>query len=726
MNLKNYILSALFLLLFNGVVYILSELNLIDSKKVAIENKLNIVSTHYKVLLETQSKVSDTAYALTIENDKIIGILKEAMSATPQRQKELRVEFYQLLQKTYPIFKKEGIFQYHFIFPDNTVFYRAHKPSKFGDNLTGIRKDFEYTNRTKKIFRGFAQGKTAHAFRNVYPLFDKNKRHIGAMEVSFSSDSFQWYLNHISNIHSHFLVNKKIFDSNAWKRDDLILNYLQSAENKEYMLTLTDGHNKQMCVVNNKERLTSYSEEIAYKMSKGEDFGVVLAPYGYFKEIEIACFLPIKNNLQDETLAWIVSYETSPVLVSVIKNTFIVRVVMFIMSLLILYFIVRQIHSKQKLANANLHLDSLSKEQNLLLSLYDKGDSVLFKWRNDSNWSVEYVSNSINKFLGYDKNEFFSHTITYAQSIYKDDLPRVMQEVENGRNKDYFQHKPYRVVTKTNELKWINDDTIVVRDSDGNITHFIGYISDITSQKENEEIKEKQQKQIFEQTKHAQMGEMIGNIAHQWRQPLSLISTSASSILLQKEFGILDSEKEDMMLTTIVQTTKHLSATIDTFRDYLKETKELQEVILQERIHSAIDIVRASLESHYIKIINDIDAIPPIKMNMVAGEFSEVLINLLNNSKDAIVSHGINNPFVKITLEKNENQVIVKVSDNGGGIPESVLPKIFDPYFTTKHQSQGTGLGLYMSKEIIEKHLYGKLEAMNSEIGAVFKITLPL
>ncbi len=726
MNLKNYILFALFLLLFNGVVYILSELNLAESKRVAIENKLNIVSTHYKVLLETQAKVSDTAYALTVENGKNIEILKEALSATPQRQNELREQFHSLLAPTYPIFKKEGILQYHFIFPDNTVFYRAHKPSKFRDNLTGIRKDFEYTNRTKKIFRGFAQGKTSHAFRNVYPLFDKSHKHIGAIEISFSSDSFQWYLDKISSIHSHFLVNKKIFDSNAWGRDDLVLTYTQSAENKEYMFALTDGHHKQMCVVHNKERLAHYSDEIASKMSKGEDFGIVLAPYGNFKEIEIASFLPIKNNLESETLAWIVSYEKSLVLISVIENTAIVRAVMFIMSILILYFIARQIHSKQKLANANLHLDSLSKEQNLLLSLFDKGDSILFKWRNDANWSVEYVSNSISKLLGYEKNQFLAHTITYAQCIYADDLPRVMQEVESGSNKDYFQHEPYRVVTKTNELKWINDNTIVVRDSDGNITYFIGYISDITSQKENEEIKEKQQKQIFEQTKHAQMGEMIGNIAHQWRQPLSLISTSASSILVQKEFGILDSKKEDEMLTIIVQTTKYLSATIDTFRDYLKETKDLQEVILQERINSAIDMVKASLESHYIKIVNDIDTTQPIRITMVAGELSEVLINIINNAKDAMVSHGTTHPFVKITLEKNDNQAIITVSDNGGGIPENVLPKIFDPYFTTKHKSQGTGLGLYMSKEIIEKHLYGKLEATNSDIGAVFKITLPL
>ncbi len=600
MYIKNYIFYVLFLLTFNGAVYFMSEQNLLNTKNAALENKLDILSTHYKILLDTQAKFADTAYALTVRNEKIIAILKEAIIATPQRQNELREQFHDLIVLDYAIFEKEGISQIHFTFPNNHSFYRVRKPSKFGDDLTGIRKDFEYTNRTKKIYRGFVQGKTDYAFRNTYPIFDKNHNHIGAMEVSFASDSFQTYLNHLSGIHSHFLINENIFGKKVWEREDFISNHLQSAENKEYMLALGDIHTKKTCVKDNSLRLAPYSKEIATKMSKGKSFGILLEASDFFKEPQVASFLSLNNNSNDNASAYIVSYVEIKALSLALKNFVYIRIVMFFVSLLILYFIVRQLKSQEKLKQL------------------------------------------------------------------------MIQE------------------------------------------------------QENEKINQLQQQQIFEQTKHAQMGEMIGNIAHQWRQPLSLISTSASAILIKKEYGILESKNEDEMLETIIQTAQHLSTTINIFRDYLKETKELQEVILQEKINSAIDIVKASLENHFIKIINEIDTIPPIKITMIATELGEVVINILNNAKDVMVSYETEEPFVKITLEKNDTDAVITISDNGGGIPQAVLPKIFDPYFTTKHKSQGTGLGLYMSKEIIEKHLGGKLEAFNNNLGAVFKITLPL
>jgi PAS domain S-box-containing protein len=725
---KIILLLILLFLGFNGAIYYMTSANLNNTTRIVLENKLNILSTHYKVLLETQKKVADSSYAITISNDKIIEILKLAYASTPQKQNELREEFHKLVTPMYKIFKEEGVLQYHFIFPNNKVFYRAHKISKFGDDLTKDRADFAYVNKTKEIFRGFAQGKTAHAFRNVYPIFDKNHNHIGAIEISFSSDSFQWYLNHISNIHSHFIVDKKIFEANTWKRDDLILKYVQSSENKDYMLTLTDIHNKKRCIEENGKKLAPYSEEINSKISKGNPFSLCVTPHNNIDKLEVISFLPIKNPLENKVLAWIVSYEKSPILNSTIRNTFIVQSAMFILSILIFYFIIKQIHAKQKLANLNLNLKEITQEQNLLLSLFDKGESVLFKWNNDSNWSIDYVSNSVSKLLGYEKDEFLNQTITYGDCVHKDDIQRVTEEVKEGsiNQKDYFKHQPYRVLTKTNKLKWVTDNTIVVRNKEGVITHYIGYISDISVEKENEELKEKQQKFIADQTKNAQMGEMIGNIAHQWRQPLSLISTAASGILMQKEFGILDDKKENEMLNNIVKTTKHLSLTIDTFRDYIKEKKEMKEVILQDRLHNAIDIIKASLQNNHIKLINEIDTIEPIKITMVIGELSEVIINLINNAKDALIHKKVENPFVKIALEKNDNKAIITITDNGGGIPEDILVKIFDPYFTTKHKSQGTGLGLYMSKEIIEKHLHGTLNAKNSDFGAMFTITLPL
>ena len=244
-------------------------------------------------------------------------------------------------------------------------------------------------------------------------------------------------------------------------------------------------------------------------------------------------------------------------------------------------------------------------------------------------------------------------------------------------------------------------------------------IFDITLLKEQEQL-------ISEQSKMVQMGEMIGNIAHQWRQPLSVISTAASGIQISKEFNTLTDEQENEMLRGIVDNVQFLSKTIDTFRNYIKEKKELKEIILQDRINSAINLIEASLKNNHIELINNIDNVEPIKITMVVGELLQVIINIINNAKDILVEKKIENKIIKINLVKKQNKAIISIEDNGDGIPNDVLPKIFDPYFTTKHKSQGTGLGLHMSKEIIEKHLDGRLYATNSKNGAIFTMELPL
>ncbi|MGA1938848.1 sensor histidine kinase [Arcobacter sp. YIC-310] len=233
-------------------------------------------------------------------------------------------------------------------------------------------------------------------------------------------------------------------------------------------------------------------------------------------------------------------------------------------------------------------------------------------------------------------------------------------------------------------------------------------------------------KQLLEQSKMAQMGEMLGNIAHQWRQPLSTISTVASGIKLNSELNMLKEEDISKGMTTIVSSTKYLSQTIDTFRDFIKEKKEKKEEVLQTRIDESIMIVAASLKNNHIELINNIDYSSDIKIFILGQELTQVLINILNNAKDAIVQREIKTKrYVKIELLETIKTIEIIIEDNARGISEENLPKVFDPYFTTKHKSKGTGLGLYMCKNIVEKHFEGELIAMNGKEGAIFKIVLP-
>ena len=347
-----------------------------------------------------------------------------------------------------------------------------------------------------------------------------------------------------------------------------------------------------------------------------------------------------------------------------------------------------------------------TKEQDILLSLFDKGDSVLFKWNNDEQWSIDHVSSSVKKLLGYTQSEFMNHKITYSDCIYKMDLQDVIKEVEEGSktNKDFFKHEPYRIVNKNGDIKWVIDYTVIIRDSENNITHYLGYINDITQEKLKEKI-------LSEQSKLASMGEMIGNIAHQWRQPLSVISTASSGMQLQKEYGLLSDEQFKEACEAINHNTQYLSKTIDDFRDFIKEDKRKVLFDLKENIDSFLTLINGSKKRHDINILIDIHT--NILLNGYPNELIQCYMNLYNNSKDAFNEQDILDRVIIISGNIQNNKIVIKFKDNAGGIRKDILEKIFEPYFTTKHKSQGTGLGLHMTYSLIVDGMDGNIDTKN-------------
>ncbi|MEA3554293.1 MAG: FIST N-terminal domain-containing protein [Campylobacterota bacterium] len=295
---------------------------------------------------------------------------------------------------------------------------------------------------------------------------------------------------------------------------------------------------------------------------------------------------------------------------------------------------------------------------------------------------------------------------------------------------------------QVDKLNSYEDDTSTIT------TKALSYLVNVTSkelQKINEDLKvsvhrekqivKDQEKHLFAQAKMASMGEMIGNIAHQWRQPLSTISTITTGAQVQNDLGILDAESFKTNTDKIIENVTYLSDTINIFRDFLKDDKELKEYNLQDTIKQVLVIVGAGLKDNHIVLEQIIDYDTPIPIKMVSGELSQVIINIINNAKDAILENEIKNGIVKLNCYRKENIAYIEIVDNAGGIPEHVLPKIFDPYFTTKDRSNGTGLGLHMSYDIITKHMNGKIIAKNHSTtnedgtisnGATFYLELPL
>jgi C4-dicarboxylate-specific signal transduction histidine kinase len=234
----------------------------------------------------------------------------------------------------------------------------------------------------------------------------------------------------------------------------------------------------------------------------------------------------------------------------------------------------------------------------------------------------------------------------------------------------------------------------------------------------------KKEQLLIQQSKLASLGEMIGNIAHQWRQPLNALGLVIQNIDFSYKTGELNDEIMDKSVNKVNLLTKNMSDTIDDFRNFFKPNKESEIFKLSSLVKDTLSLVDATFEHHNIKIkgFDDVE----ISVYGFRNEFSQTVLNILNNGKDAFFDNKTKNPLIEIEIGHDHKYGFVKIRDNAGGITPSILNKIFDPYFTTKEEGKGTGIGLYMAKIIIEQNMNGKLEVKNIDNGAEFTIKIPL
>ena len=254
-------------------------------------------------------------------------------------------------------------------------------------------------------------------------------------------------------------------------------------------------------------------------------------------------------------------------------------------------------------------------------------------------------------------------------------------------------------------------------------------------EKIQEEIKKNDEKNriLVQQSRMASMGEMLENIAHQWRQPLSTISVCASGMEIKKEIGSLDDEDFYKSINHIKQATNYLSNTIDDFRNFFSKDRIVVKINILHLIDKSLELVAPTFDKHKIICIKEVEDIEFLSFE---NELIQVMMNILVNAKDALKDNiSIEEKrYILINAKIENNNIVIKIKDNANGISEDIIDKIFEPYFTTKHKSKGTGIGLYMSKLLIEKHLKGRISVDNVKFtvenesfqGAQFKISLPL
>jgi len=270
----------------------------------------------------------------------------------------------------------------------------------------------------------------------------------------------------------------------------------------------------------------------------------------------------------------------------------------------------------------------------------------------------------------------------------------------------------------------------ILTQSDRQQFHLLKLNEQLEEYKKKLETKIESDKILFQKARQAQMGDMLSMIAHQWRQPLASLSSTIISMqldIINPKYDLDNKRQRDEFFAQqqqkfdkIVKQFDMLSSTIDDFKNFFKPTKEKNHINIDIPIKQALSILDVALKQSNTKIKLNIQKTD--KINIHQNEITQVIINIIQNSIDNFGLQQIKNPLIQIDIYQKNNKICVDILDNGGGIDENIIPKIFDPYFSTKSEKNGTGIGLYMSKMIIEEHNFGTLDMFNKQDGVCARI----
>ena len=357
--------------------------------------------------------------------------------------------------------------------------------------------------------------------------------------------------------------------------------------------------------------------------------------------------------------------------------------------------------------------------RNLQAMMKYTNDFIFFK---DAFHVLTAASDTLAIITGYKKGCELVGKIDYelfpqehAEAYYK-----LEKEIYKGHLSHVEEIQPF--VDENGIDGWVDNRKYPIKNSSGEIIGLFGIARIVTENIRNLEKIEKQQKMMIVQSRAAAMGEIISMLAHQWRQPLTTIATVVSLLKIDLALDNFKANVFDDRLNHIEGLVKKMSLTINDFRNFFKPDNQAEEVNLSEVIQTALNMIKHELESDNIRIIKNFHTSTP--MYTYKNELIQVLLSLFKNAQDNFINQKTEEPKVEISISEEETMHIIKISDNGGGIPEAYINQIFEPYFSSKDEKNDTGLGLYMSKTIIEKHCKGSLSVRNKKGGAEFEIKL--
>jgi C4-dicarboxylate-specific signal transduction histidine kinase len=583
-------------------------------------------------------------------------------------------------------------YDFFIISPNGDIVYTALKESDFGSNIhtsyiqnTPLHTSFKNTLKTKQItvsdFRYYQPSNKGACFITA-PILENNKL---IAILAFQVDIDMLY----NVILKNYGLSRSLESIVADKEGDsiLILSPLKFEKDTAFKkkISITDKKAKYLKLA--LEKHNGYGVHVDYRGEK------VLIVWKYVPKLNIAL---------------IVKEDEAEALVGLHKMLYVMGGVFIVASLFIWYVFLQTMRLVRKLNEQKEQYEDSKKFFELILDAYpyivvikDKNSKVLYA----NKQAKDFVSTTMVGKTPYENvgKEIGEKIIALSNRAIKEKKAEMLIRYEKNNQEYYFHALSFRID---------KDDEYLI----GSIYH------DVTQhEKTKKELKEKDELMII-QSRYAAMGEMIGMIAHQWRQPLAVVAMDVNNMLLDIELETFQLQEFQKNLYGILEQTKYLSNTIDDFRNFFKKDKEKTQVHLVDILEKSLTIVAKSLENNGITY--HIDNRIENSVFVYERELLQVFLNLFANAKDALVQHKEDDRKIFVKLYEDTENVFIQMCDNGGGIDEEIITKIFEPYFSTKQEKHGTGLGLYMSKIIVEKHLGGTLKVYNSDTGACFIITL--
>jgi PAS domain S-box-containing protein len=392
--------------------------------------------------------------------------------------------------------------------------------------------------------------------------------------------------------------------------------------------------------------------------------------------------------------------------------TFTILLMLITVSLLIYYYY----ESIKKTLEANRFRKAVENSDNIVVLT-------------DSEQKITYINDSFVKATGYTSDEVLGKTPSILKSGLQSETfyKKLNDTIYSGRkwNGEFIN------VDKKGRRRYEKASITPIFDSNGEIINFLAIKLDITDEVLNKQKLEENKQLLIHQTKMAALGEMLENIAHQWRQPLSTITTVASAIQIKKDMDMLNDDEFKKSTDSIISNAEYLSKTIDDFRNFFKKDKKLQKFDLYDAVMKAQNISSSKFKSKYVQQVSNLEKVDVIGLE---GEMVQVILNLYSNAVDAFKEKDPEKNIIFTDLYIQGKNAVLTVRDTAGGIPEENLTRVFEPYFTTKHKSQGTGIGLYMTHEIVQKTFKGIIDVKNTFSlyngkeykGAEFTVIIPL